>query len=440
LSQEPTASIPSACKGWQETKAAYRYFDNPKVDSAAILAPHKAATLTRVANYPRVFVIQDTTNLDYTSQANKQGVGPTRRGHERALLLHPSIVVSESGVCLGVYDDYQYHRNVLLTRTASRQQLSNANLHKKPVSEKESYRWVHGYQQAAEIADHCEKTHVIMLADRESDVYDLFEEANRESNRADWLIRIRITHRALINELGKRDAQLLHQKLAAMPAQQVIKFTLPKRHGEPRRKVQQELRMAQLTLHPPTGRRGKLRCHPVTVTVLLAKEINVPSGETPVNWWLMTNITVVEPQQLIIWYLLRWQIEVFFHILKSGCQVENLQLMTAKRTRTCLAMYLIIARRIFFLASLAKTQSTVTCTNVLEPQEWQTAWTIIKKTKPPEQPPSLYNAIILIAQMGGYLARKSDSPPGPKAMWQGLTQLYHIIHAHELLNEINTYG
>lgn len=312
-------------------------------------------------------------------------------------------------------------------------------MHKKTIAEKESYRWVHGYQQAAEIAAHCQQTQVIMLADRESDVYDLFEEANQESNQADWLIRIRITHRALVNEFGKRDAKLLRQKLAALPAQQVIEFMLPKRNGEPGRQVQQELRMAQLTLHPPTGRRGKLRCHPVKVTVLLAKEINVPHGEKPVNWWLMTNITLIEqPLQLIVWYLLRWQIEVFFRILKSGCQVENLQLTTAKRPRACLAMYLIIAWRILFLSSLAK--STVICTHVLEAQEWQTAWTLIKKTKPPEQPPSLHDAIVLIAQMGGYLARKHDSPPGPKAIWHGLTQLYHITQAHELLSNINTYG
>ena len=118
---------------------------------------------------------------------------------------------------------------------------------------------------------------------------------------------------------------------------ETIEFEMPRRDNAPTRKVQQELRMAKLTLHPPTGRRGSLRCHPVTVTVLLAKEINTPAGEKPVVWWLMTSIPIAElqPSQLILWYLCRWQIEVFFKILKSGCQIERLQLETANRTKNC---------------------------------------------------------------------------------------------------------
>jgi hypothetical protein len=111
LSKEPLSSIPSACKGWQETKAAYRYLDNEKVNSESLLAPHKEATLKRVMENKRVFVLQDTTLLDYSSQLHKQGVGPTYRGKEHALLLHPSLVVNEAGVCLSVYADYQWHHS-----------------------------------------------------------------------------------------------------------------------------------------------------------------------------------------------------------------------------------------------------------------------------------------------------------------------------------------
>ena len=200
LSKSPLASIPTCSKGWHETKAAYRCFSNPKLNSEKILAPHKQATIKRARANQRVLVLQDTTDLNYSGQSYKQGVGPTRHGTERMLLLHPCLVVSESGCCLGVYDDYQWHRKELLSRMSDKNSLNNERLHKKHISEKESYRWVLGYKKATELAKECPDTQIIMIADRESDLYDLYEEAlNTEGTKADWLIRVKTTKRAIIN-------------------------------------------------------------------------------------------------------------------------------------------------------------------------------------------------------------------------------------------------
>mgnify|MGYP005993994719 CR=1 FL=1 len=344
FSRSPLSSIPGSCKGWNETKAAYRCFSNPKISSDKILLSHKQSTIKRAQAHKRVFVLQDTTDLNYSGQQHKQGVGPTRHGKEQALLLHPCLVVSESECCLGVYDDYQWFRSELLSHKADKNTLNNERLHKKHISEKESYRWILGYKKATDLARSCPNTQVITIADREGDIYDLYEEYNNTTGiKADWLIRIKTTKRALMNELGNRDERLLHEKMNTLKPLETIEFDMPRRDNKPTRKIQQELRMAKLTLHPPTGRRGTLRCHPVEVTVVLAKEINTPEGEKPVIWWLMTSVPVeqVQPSQLISWYLCRWQIEIFFKILKSGCQIEQLQLGTGGRTKNCLALYLI---------------------------------------------------------------------------------------------------
>jgi hypothetical protein len=87
LSSHPSGSIPTACNGWAETKAAYRFLDNAKVNSKAILSSHQKATLSRVKQYERVFVIQDTTELNYSGQKQKQGVGPSKRDSHQALFL-----------------------------------------------------------------------------------------------------------------------------------------------------------------------------------------------------------------------------------------------------------------------------------------------------------------------------------------------------------------
>ena len=437
LSSQPSNSIPAASGGWAETKAAYRFFENAKVSSKIILAPHKKATLERVKAHKRVFIIQDTTELDYSGQKQKQGVGPSKNDNTKALLLHPSLVVTPERVCLGVYDDYQWHRKELLRHQGlSIAGLQNKRLHHQHISEKESYRWLVGYRKATEVAKSCPDTQVIMIADRESDVYDVYDEAKQtEGIKADWLIRIN-KNRVLIDSQGKRENQKLYERIENLPPCQLIEFNLQKRNGEQGRKVKQELRAARVKLHPPTGRRGDLRLSPVDVTVLLAKEIDPPVGEKPISWWLMTSVKLrkdIKPADLISWYLCRWEIEIFFRILKSGCQVENLQLTSEKRTEACLAIYIIIAWRILFLTSIARVNPQRACLDILEYEEWTTAYISIKKAKPPKKPPSIGDAIKLIAQMGGYLARKNDSPPGPKAIWQGITKLYEILKFNKKL-------
>jgi hypothetical protein len=63
MAAAPTASVPKTCNGWGETMAAYRFFDNEKVDWRAILEPHWEQTTQRIAAQPVVLCLQDTTEL-----------------------------------------------------------------------------------------------------------------------------------------------------------------------------------------------------------------------------------------------------------------------------------------------------------------------------------------------------------------------------------------
>lgn len=126
---------------------------------------------------------------------------------------------------------------------------------------------------------------MLSISEREGDFYDLFEHAEQTPGiKADWLVRMKFNNRATLNINGKRDHRLLHERIMEITPQQLVEFAIPDGRGQLVRTVTQELRLARLTLHPPTGRRGKLRCVPVTVTVLLAKERNPPKGTQPLIW------------------------------------------------------------------------------------------------------------------------------------------------------------
>jgi len=112
----------------------------------------------------------------------------------------------------------------------------------------------------------------------------------------------------------------------------------------------------QITL-PPPREKAKDGLKPVQVTAIIATETNPPAGEKAIEWTLLTSIPVFDLEaslQIIQWYLCRWQIEIYFKSLKSGCNIEKLQLSDKQRFDPCLAMYLITAWRILFLTMLGR--------------------------------------------------------------------------------------
>jgi hypothetical protein len=106
LGEKPTVSIPAACGGWGETRAAYRLFDHPAVTAERVLAPHIACTEERLREHPRVLCIQDTTELDYTTKRDIAGLGPLNYESRWGMYLHPTLVLTPERVPLGLLDLY----------------------------------------------------------------------------------------------------------------------------------------------------------------------------------------------------------------------------------------------------------------------------------------------------------------------------------------------
>ena len=98
LGDKPTVSIPAACGGWDETRAAYRLFDHHKVTMQQVLEPHYEASQKRMADHRQVLCIQDTTELDYSSKGDIQGLGPLNYEARQGLYLHPTLAVTPSYV------------------------------------------------------------------------------------------------------------------------------------------------------------------------------------------------------------------------------------------------------------------------------------------------------------------------------------------------------
>jgi hypothetical protein len=407
-----------ALRGWSETQAAYRFFDNEKVTAEKVLSPHREATLQRVKQHPVVLCVEDTSELDFTRHAKTEGLGPLNYELTRGINLHPMIAVTPERLCLGVLGFWRWVRDASNHGGKDRQdRLSRV------LEDKESLRWVEGYKSVCALQEEVGETRLVYMADRDSDLFELFEAA--ESNRAAWLIRA-AQNRAV------QGGGLLRKRVGQSASLGQIEFDLPAGRGRSPRRVVQSVRTARVLLRPPYRPDKKLP--PVEVTVLWALEEDPPAGEDPIDWLLLSSLAVesfADACEKIQWYLCRWQIEVYFHILKNGCKVEQLQLQSRQRLEVALALYLIVAWRVLYLTRLGRTAPNLSCEVAFSRSEWQAVYWVSQRRAPPSDPPPLVEILSLVAGLGGYLARKGDGPPGPKTIWIGLQRVRDFVFALE---------
>ena len=207
-------------------------------------------------------------------------------------------------------------------------------------------------------------------------------------------------------------------------------FDLPATARRPARRIHQQLRVARLTFKAP--HRSDRTLADIEVSAVLAREVDPPQGEEPIEWLLLTSLPVETAEQALEklqWYLCRWQIEVFFKILKSGCRIEKLQLETLERLEPALAFYLIIAWRVLYLTLLGRDCPQMPCNVVFAEEEWRAVYIVTKRQPPPETPPSLDAMVRMVASFGGFLNRKGDGFPGPQSLWIGLQRTRDFVLA-----------
>jgi hypothetical protein len=429
MSSKPNESIPAACGGWADINAAYRFFENRRVTPVKVLAPHRDATIRRCAQHKVVLVAQDTSELELTRAQEKVG-GPLGDERHWGIHVHPSLVMTPEQIPLGILDGHMWARDL-------------ADFHKrlkartKPIQGKESFRWLEGYSQACALRREV-GSQVVSLSDSEGDVYECFLASADKSNgpTADFIVRA-CQNRCLSQTdpaYEKNVTTLLWEAVENKPVQgrrTIDVSSRPAQTGDgSKRRQARSARTASVTLQAATvtlkgvrrGNKPSIKLADVTVNVVLVREENPPAGEPAIEWLLVTSLpvsTIAEIEMVVDYYSCRWLIEQYFKVLKSGCEVEKLQLETTDRLMACVAVYLIVAWRVLYLVRLGRECPEMKCDAVLMPEEWQSVWRVVQGKEPPKKTPSLGVMIQLIAQLGGYIPRPNE-PPGAKTMWIGL--------------------
>jgi transposase-like protein/transposase Tn5 family protein/DDE family transposase len=452
LGERPTASIPAACGGHNEMVAAYRFFDNEKVTYESILQGHYECTRRRLAAQQVVLLVQDTSELDVTRpQQQVAGAGPLDSSARRGAFSHVLEGFTTDGTPLGaVWVDLWAREDDAATPQEKKQRRRVA-----PIEDKESFRWLEGLRQARAVAQDLPEVLCVCVADSEADIYELFAEPRGE-RPVHWLIRACHADRVLqpaptaaalgpdaADVEGVAAAQYLRDQVLAAPVVFTKEVAVRGREAkvacdqrarrQPRqsRTAQVEVRAATVILQPP--RRPDQVLSPVTVNVVLVREIDPPADDEPVEWLLLTTLpieTAEQVRQIVQYYTVRFLIEVFFRVLKSGCRVEGRRFEHLDRLLPCVAVYLIAAWRTLMLCRLGRSCPDLNCEAVFEPAEWKAVWKVTQRGTLPKQPPRLEDILKLIAQLGGYVNRPGrKDPPGPQTLWLGLQRMRDLAWA-----------
>jgi hypothetical protein len=444
LGEHPTASIPAACGGYKELTAAYRFFDNEKVEFDDVLQPHIDATRLRIAAQAVVLLAQDTTEIDVTRpQQQVVDAGPLDTGARRGAQLHLMHSFTPDGTPLGTLRAIVWARDDEAETNAVRTRAQRAAT---PIEEKESMRWLEAMRQAREEAERCPTTQFVCIADSESDIYEVLAEGMAEPRTADWIVRA-CQDRALVEDATEGATAANHLRTAVLAAPVLFTKTIDVRGREakiacedrgrrqPRcsRTAEVEVRAAEVTLRAPWRPGQKLR--PVTVNVVMVREIDPPADDVPVEWILLTSLaikTVENIASIIQYYCVRWMIEIFFRTLKSGCRVEERRFERMDRVLRCLAVYLIVAWRTLYICRLGRSAPEISCEAVFEPAEWKSVYQVVQKKKAPKVPPTLREIVRMVAQLGGYVNRKREDEPGPQTVWLGLQRMHDMARCWQL--------
>ena len=436
--EAPMGSFSSAA---QSDKAMvmgyYRMIDQPadsQVRPENILAPHRARTLRRMQGKEVVLCLQDGTDLNFAEHEGCRGLGLIRKNQSGSgtlgLHMHSTLVVDGEGVPLGV-PQIQYEAP------------EAGGPKRKPAGERKTRRWVEGLRECARLASELEGVRPVSVMDREGDSFELFVE-QRRLGTVDLLVRAQHNRR-----LG-RQLPKLFERVRAARAQAGMEIEVGRRSG--RRATGQQkagekrearlarvgLRWRRVELAPPRNSDFTKEA-PVRLNLVHVREDNAPEGVRPLEWFLLTSVGVKssrEAKQVLEWYRLRWRIEDWHRVLKTGCKVEYLGHRSGDRIERAVTIKAVIAWRLMAMTLLGRERPELPAEVLFSDMEIL-ALKDFAQDRRLSLPDNLGATVVTLAMLGGYLNRNNDPPPGHQKIWEGYVRLATMAETYERLIKLN---
>lgn len=414
MADRPAESFPKALDD-AELEAAYRFFGNERVTPDAILAPHFRQTAKRAAEYQDVLVVHDTSQFEFNGSVIREGLGRLVNPGQ-GFFGHFSLAVAANGT--------REPLGLLAIETIFRLDKAKPKSQRKRTDSRgESARWPRAIEAAERLLDG--RTRAIHVMDREADSYPILACLNDAGHS--YVIRA-FQNRVLVGD----DEQRL--KDAAKAAKRSFEREVPlsrrphipgapgKRHPARKGRLARLSFAATIVEIPRTAQAKKDSAKSISLNVVYVIERRPPRGEPPVEWFLLTDLpvdTVEEIAFVVDCYRGRWMIEEYFKALKTGCGYEKRQLETAHSLLNAMALLAPVAWRLLLLRHLAREAPDRPASAALTATQLDVLRAVARRPIP--QRPTVQEAMLAIAGLGGHLPRNGD--PGWLVLGRGMHDL-----------------
>ena len=398
-------TLPEMFPGEAERKAAYRLLSNAEVAMDDILEPHLEATAERSRREPVVLAIQDTTTLNYNGLERTEGLADLGGGGSgtSGIAAHFCLAASEDGRPLGVLS-------------------IDAGFRGKDAPE--SGRWLDGFGRAEELSRACPDARTAVVCDREGDMWELLRKA--EGGGTELLVRACRSKRRRVRtpDGGSED---LRDFMAAQPVLAGAEVRIDARGGPDARKgrtAKLELRAARVALLPPRDRAGE---PDLAMLAVSAVEAEPPDGAEPASRLLLASrgeACAEDARTAVRRYRMRWMIEEFFRVLKTGLRAEDRRFDHVDDLRKCVAFDAVTACRIFDIARAARETPDIPAVDIVPedaPEILEVALRSngVRPKAPPN--PTIREFTIELARIAGFQASKRQPLPGILKLWAAWT-------------------
>ena len=349
--------------------------------------------------------LQDGTDLNFAEHPGCAGLGLISKNKGAAgtlgLHMHSTLVVNGAGLPLGVphiqYEapDGQAEKN-------------------KPLEQRKTNRWLRGLQQCAEFADQLDGVRPVAVMTAKQMCLISSPSSTVSARSICWCGPSTTVASARIS----RSSSMLC------------------RQSRYRRIWRCMWRAARHAVQLPVP--SKSSCQgpgPLQLSLVHVCEESAPDNLEPLEWFLLTSLPVTSRQQalkILAWYRLRWRIEDWHRVLKSGCKVEYLGHRTGERIERAVTINAVIAWRLTAMTLLGRDTPELPA-DILFSDIEIIAWEDFAKDRKLPPPDNLGRAVLTMAMLGGYLNRKRDSPPGHAKLWEGYTRLATTAQTYERL-------
>jgi Transposase DNA-binding/Transposase DDE domain len=428
MAENPSGRLSEVFKA-KELDGAYDFVENDNVTTARLESAVGRSAALRCAAAPRVRVAVDGSSLSLTDGPKDKGFGPIGNisAGWQGLKVITALAMGPDGVPIGLLAQTWWARPDVPARTLK--QCKRERMKKKP-REKETGRWLETIERSAERLEAAGALGWFQL-DREGDawpmLFSLSESGHWFTVRASWDRRL----------ADPGDKKYLRERMAKTTPLGSYELDVPARWNRQARKAHMVIHSAEVVLLLREKMNGK-KPRPLSIRVVWTHEHGTtPPGETPLDWMLLTNAPIdsLEAARTVVTaYAMRWRIEEFHRTWKSGaCDVERTQLRSRDAVIRWATMLAVVAARIERLKRLGREKPDSPANDELSAVEIEVLVAlkrlIKKRTEVVPDAPTMAQATLWLADLGGYTGRSSGGPPGSVTIGRGLERLKHGVEA-----------